>query len=47
VAVLCLGYVREFYPRPMLEMAEWARRFSIETLVHTDYWPDGGDGGVH
>ena len=28
VAVLCLGYVREFYPRPMLEMAEWARRCS-------------------
>ena len=41
VAVLCLGYVREFYPRPMLEMAEWARRFNLATLVHTDYWSDG------
>jgi 5,6-dimethylbenzimidazole synthase len=44
VAVLCLGYVREFYPRPMLEMVEWARRFSLATLVHTDYWSDGADG---
>jgi len=44
VAVLCLGHVREFYPRPMLEMAEWARRFSLSTLVHTDYWSDGAEG---
>jgi 5,6-dimethylbenzimidazole synthase len=49
VAVLCLGHVHEFYPRPMLEMTEWARRCSIATLVHTDYWSDGGsveDGGA-
>ena len=38
VAVLCLGHVREFYPRPMLEMADWARRCSVSTLVHHDYW---------
>ena len=23
VAVLCLGHVPEFYPRPMLEMTQW------------------------
>jgi 5,6-dimethylbenzimidazole synthase len=40
VAVLCLGYVREFYPRPMLEMVNWAQRCSIATLVHTNYWSD-------
>lgn len=40
VAVLCLGYVREFYPRPMLEMENWARRFELASLVHTDYWCD-------
>jgi 5,6-dimethylbenzimidazole synthase len=40
VAVLCLGYVREFYPRPMLEMENWARRFELASLVHTDYWRD-------
>ncbi|HTV96036.1 MAG TPA: 5,6-dimethylbenzimidazole synthase [Steroidobacteraceae bacterium] len=40
VAVLCLGRVPEFYPRPMLEMAQWAHGVGIETLVHTDYWRD-------
>jgi 5,6-dimethylbenzimidazole synthase len=43
VAVLCLGRVPEFYPRPMLEMTEWRRSCSLESLVHTDYW-GGGDG---
>jgi 5,6-dimethylbenzimidazole synthase len=38
VAILCLGYVREFYPRPMLEMQNWTRGCGIESLVHTDYW---------
>src|SRR6202021_3525601 len=37
VAVLCLGRVREFYPRPMLEMEQWARRFDLDTLVDEDY----------
>ena len=40
VAVLCLGYVPEFYPRPMLEMADWAKRCALHTLVHTDYWSE-------
>src|SRR6202167_6006403 len=43
VAVLCLGHVPEFYPRPMLEMTDWARGCGIAELVHTDYWPDAGD----
>jgi 5,6-dimethylbenzimidazole synthase len=38
VAVLCLGRVPEFYPRPMLEMTEWTRGCRLESLVHTDYW---------
>ena len=42
VAVLCLGHVPEFYPRPMLEMAGWTRGTSIGELVHTDYWPGAG-----
>ncbi|HMK86433.1 MAG TPA: 5,6-dimethylbenzimidazole synthase [Steroidobacteraceae bacterium] len=41
VAVLCLGYVREFYPQPMLEMERWAQRANLAGLVHTDYWSDG------
>jgi len=44
VAVLCLGYVAAFYPRPMLEEAEWAHRFDLKTMVKTDYWTDDGPG---
>jgi 5,6-dimethylbenzimidazole synthase len=42
VAVLCLGYVPAFYPRPMLEEADWAHRFDLKDMVQTDYWTDGG-----
>src|SRR5258708_14694348 len=38
VAILCLGYVPAFYPRPMLEDVDWAHRFGLTTMVHTDYW---------
>ena len=38
VAVLCLGRVPEFYPRPMLEMNQWAVGCGLASLVHTDYW---------
>ena len=38
VAVLCLGHVREFYPRPMLELENWAQRIDLDKLVFTDYW---------
>ena len=41
VAVLCLGYVPAFYPRPMLEEVDWAHRFDLESMVHTDYWTRG------
>jgi 5,6-dimethylbenzimidazole synthase len=41
VAVLCLGYVPAFYPRPMLEEVDWARRFDLKDMVQTDYWTDG------
>jgi 5,6-dimethylbenzimidazole synthase len=38
IAVLCLGYVEAFYPRPMLEMERWADRIPLETLVFEDRW---------
>ena len=41
VAVLCLGYVPAFYPRPMLEEVDWAHRFDLKSMVHTDYWMHG------
>jgi 5,6-dimethylbenzimidazole synthase len=40
VAVLCLGYVAAFYPRPMLEEAGWAHRLDLEDMVQTDYWTE-------
>ncbi len=43
VAVLCLGHVPAFYPRPLLEMTAWASGCGIEKLVHTDYWSDAAD----
>jgi 5,6-dimethylbenzimidazole synthase len=39
VAVICLGHVAEFYPRPMLEMEGWAQRGDLESLVGVDRWP--------
>ena len=41
VAVLCLGYVPAFYPRPMLEESGWAQRARLQDLVRTDYWSEG------
>jgi 5,6-dimethylbenzimidazole synthase len=38
VAVLCLGHVPEFYPRPMLEMTHWREGCRLGSVVHTDYW---------
>jgi len=38
VAVLCLGHVAAFYPRPMLEEVAWAHRFDLKSMVTTDYW---------
>jgi 5,6-dimethylbenzimidazole synthase len=41
VAVLCLGYVPEFYPRPMLEETGWAQRADLNEFVHIDFWKEG------
>lgn len=39
VAILCLGHVAEFYPRPMLETAGWASRASLDELIFENRWP--------
>lgn len=39
IAVLCLGHVPVFYPRPMLEEQSWAHRCDLESVV-TDCWSD-------
>ncbi len=40
VAVLCIGLVDEFYPKPQLEITNWAERVALENFVHTDYWDE-------
>jgi 5,6-dimethylbenzimidazole synthase len=38
VAVLCIGYTREFLPRPMLEIEGWNERRSTEDIYGVDHW---------
>ncbi len=40
VAILCLGYVPQFYAQPMLEEVDWAKRADWKNLVKTDYWAE-------
>ena len=39
VAILCIGHVEAFYPRPMLEMEQWAERQDLEQLLAENRWP--------
>lgn len=41
LAVLCLGYVDEFYERPMLEQQGWDERRDLADLVGDNRWPGG------
>lgn len=38
VAILCIGQVEAFYPRPMLEMEGWAAPRALPDLVFEDSW---------
>lgn len=38
IAILCLGEVEQFEPRPLLEQAGWAERGKLEHYVMTDQW---------
>ena len=37
-AVLCLGHVEAFYPRPMLEQEGWAQRQPLQDMVSENGW---------
>jgi len=39
IAILCLGHVQAFYPRPMLEEENWAQRCDLASVV-SDCWGD-------
>lgn len=41
VALLCLGHVQAFYPRPMLEDAQWQNRLELDGLVFENRWGAG------
>jgi 5,6-dimethylbenzimidazole synthase len=44
VALLCIGRVPGFYPRPMLETAGWGKRLCPGEVLFDDVWPEGADG---
>lgn len=39
IAVLCLGHVAEFYPKPMLEIEQWATAQPLTAFVYENTWP--------
>ena len=41
VAILCLGHVEAFYPRPMLETEGWDTRRELADLVFENTWTAG------
>jgi len=43
VAIICLGHVAGFYPKPMLELEGWAMRGKLDDLVYTDRWQDNNN----
>jgi 5,6-dimethylbenzimidazole synthase len=42
IAVLCLGHVEKFYPKPMLELEGWDTRRDLAALVAVDGWNNPG-----
>lgn len=44
VALLCLGQVAEFYPRPMLESQGWGKRLDLDAVLFENQWPSGVGG---
>ena len=40
IAILCLGHVAEFYPKPMLELENWAQPLPLSAMVSENGWRD-------
>ena len=38
VAILCIGRVEEFYPKPMLELEGWDTRRPLDEVWCVDRW---------
>lgn len=43
VAILCLGHVSGFYPKPMLEIEGWDTRKVLQDLVFENRWDSKGE----
>ena len=41
IALLCLGPVHEFYPRPMLEQLDWRHGKALVSVLMEDSWQGG------
>ncbi|MDA8257313.1 MAG: 5,6-dimethylbenzimidazole synthase [Betaproteobacteria bacterium] len=46
LAILCIGRVPAFYPRPMFEDAGWGRRLPLEDVLFENGWKVGAGGTV-
>ncbi|MDP2752087.1 MAG: 5,6-dimethylbenzimidazole synthase [Rhodocyclaceae bacterium] len=44
VAVLCIGQVSAFYPRPMFEEAGWGKRLPLASVLFENQWPSEAGG---
>ncbi len=44
VAILCIGPVAAFYPRPMFEDAGWGQRLPLADILFENHWPAGVTG---
>ncbi|MDO8933469.1 MAG: 5,6-dimethylbenzimidazole synthase [Rhodocyclaceae bacterium] len=44
VAILCIGRVPAFYPRPMFEDAGWGKRLPLEDVLFENRWKVGASG---
>lgn len=40
VAILCLGHVEAFYPKPMLQAEGWAQRMAVSDCVFENAWQE-------
>ena len=38
LAILCLGYVKKFYEKPMLEQQQWEERKALNALLFENTW---------
>ncbi len=39
IAILCLGHVKDFYDRPMLEIENWSKSRPLDEFVSLNSWP--------